>query len=152
VRLFCAGTGSLAASLAARAAALGITARVRFLGHVDDVAPLLAAVDAVAMPSHHEGLGVAALEAMAAGRPVVAARVGGLPEVVGTDAGLLVDADDPPALAAAIARLAREPATVRALGDAGRARVAERFTLEAMARGTRAVYRRVLAGEMRAAS
>jgi glycosyltransferase involved in cell wall biosynthesis len=151
VRLLCAGTGSLAASLAARADALGLTPRVRFLGHVDDVPALLAAVDAVAMPSRYEGLGVAALEAMAAGRALVASRVGGLVEAVG-DAGLLVDPDDPRALAAAITRLAREPATVRALGDAGRRRVAARFTLDAMAQGTRAVYRRVLAGDRRAAS
>jgi glycosyltransferase involved in cell wall biosynthesis len=149
VRLLCAGSGSLAAALAARADALGIAERVRFLGHVDDVPGLLAAVDAVAMPSRHEGLGVAALEAMAAARPLVATRVGGLPEVVGADAGLLVDADDPVALAAALTRLAREPATARAFGEAGRARVAERFTLDAMARGTRAVYRRVLAADAR---
>ncbi len=152
VRLLCAGSGSLAAALARRADALGLGDRARFLGHVDDVPGLLAAVDAVAMPSRHEGLGVAALEAMAAGRPLVVSRVGGLPEVVGADAGVIVDADDPVALAAALTRLAREPATARALGEAGRARVAERFTLDAMARGTRAVYRQVLAGVTRAAS
>ncbi len=76
--------------------------------------------------------------------PPGAARVGGLVEVVGDDAGLLVDRDDDAALAAAISRLARDPAAARALADAGRARVASRFTLAAMARETRAVYRRLV--------
>ena len=145
VRLLCAGTGSLAGALAARRDALGLEERVRFLGYVTDVPALLAAVDAVAMPSRHEGLGVAALEAMAAGRPVVATRVGGLPEVVGDEAGLLVAPDDAAGLAAAITRLARDPAAARAFGDAGRARAASRFTLAAMAHGTRAVYCALLA-------
>lgn len=151
VRLFCAGSGALADALAARRDALGLGERVRFLGHVRDVPALLAAVDAVAMPSRHEGLGVAALEAMAAGRPVVATRVGGLPEVVGDEAGLLVAVDDVAALAAAITRLARDPAAARALGEAGRARVASRFTLAAMARGTRDLYRRLAAAPAGAA-
>jgi glycosyltransferase involved in cell wall biosynthesis len=143
VRLFCAGTGSLTEALAAQRDALGLGERVRFLGHVEDVPGLLAAVDAVAMPSRHEGLGVAALEAMAAGRPLIASRAGGLPEVVGDEGGLLVEPGDVAGLAAAIARLARDPETARALGAAGRARAASRFTLAAMARGTRAVYRRL---------
>ena len=75
-------TARSARALAARAAALGSTTRVRFLGQLDDVRTALAAADVVVLPSLHEGLGVAALEAMAAGRPVVASRVGGLAEAV----------------------------------------------------------------------
>src|SRR6185369_17969768 len=107
-RVLCAGTGSGAAALAQRRDDLGLGTRVAFLGRIDDVPALLAAADAVALPSRHEGLGVAALEAMAAGRPLVASKVGGLPEVVGTDAGILVDPGDARALAAALAQLARE--------------------------------------------
>jgi len=140
LRVLCAGSGSRAQSLAARRDALGLGERVRFLGRVEDVPALLAAVNVVVMPSRHEGLGVAALEAMAAGRPVIASRVGGLPEAVG-DAGVLVPHDDAQALAEAIRRLALDRNAARALGEAGRRRVAERFTLAAMARGTRAVYR-----------
>ncbi len=149
VRLLCAGTGSLADALAARRDATGLAERVRFLGHVADVPGLLAAVDAVVMPSRYEGLGVAALEAMAAARPVIATRAGGLPEVVGDDAGLLVDVDDVDGLTAAIVRLATNPQTAHALGAAGRARVASRFTLAAMAQGTRDVYRRLVLSQIR---
>ena len=141
LRVLCAGSGSCAQALAARRDALGLGDRVRFLGRVEDVPVFLAAVDIVVMPSRHEGLGVAALEAMAAGRPVIATRVGGLPEVVGDDGGLLVPPENPQALAAAIRHLALAPATARTLGEAGRRRVAQRFTLAAMAQGTRAVYR-----------
>lgn len=147
LRVFCAGTGTLAATLAARHRALGLGRRVQWLGQLHDVTGLLAAADAVVMPSRHEGLGVAALEAMAAARPVIATRVGGLPEVVGDDAGILVPPEDAPALARAIARLAGDPQLARALGEAGRARVAARFTVEAMATATRAVYRRLVATE-----
>ncbi len=87
LRVLCAGSGSAGPALAARRDALGLTERVRFLGRVDDIPALLAAVDVVVMPSRHEGLGVAALEAMAAGRPVIARRVGGLSEAVGEARG-----------------------------------------------------------------
>jgi glycosyltransferase involved in cell wall biosynthesis len=143
VRLLCAGTGSQAAALERRRAALGLGERVAFLGHVEDVPGLLAAADAVVLPSLQEGLGVAALEALAAGRPVVASRVGGLPEAVGEEAGILVPPGDPPALAAALRRLASDPSTTRALGEAGRARVRERFTMEGMAAATLGLYRRL---------
>jgi len=147
LRVLCAGDGSLRDALPARAAALGLGDRVRFLGAVDDVAELLAAADAFLMPSHHEGLGVAALEAMAAGIPVVASRVGGLPEaVVDGETGLLVPPADPAALAAAITRLAADPAHARELGAAGRARVQARFSMTAMAEGTLAVYRELVEG------
>lgn len=147
LRVLCAGDGSLRDALPARAAALGLGDAVRFLGAVDDVADLLAAADAFLMPSHHEGLGVAALEAMAAGLPVVASRVGGLPEaVVDGETGLLVPPADPAALAAAITRLAADPARARELGAAGRARVQARFSMTAMAEGTLAVYRELVGG------
>ena len=144
LRVLCAGTGSRAAALAARRDALGLGARVAFLGQVRDVAGLLAASDVVVMPSLQEGLGVAALEAMAAGRPLIASRVGGLPEVVGDEVGgLLVEPGDAPALAAALRRLATDPAAAQALGTAGQARVRARFSMEAMAGATLALYRRL---------
>ncbi len=145
LRVLCAGDGSLRDALPAHAAALGLGDTVRFLGAVDDVAELLAAADAFLMPSHHEGLGVAALEAMAAGLPVVASRVGGLPEaVIDGETGLLVPPGEAAALAHAIARLVADPAQARAFGAAGRARVEACFSMTAMAEGTLAVYRAVV--------
>ncbi len=144
--VWCAGAGAARAALEAQRATLGLDAQVRFLGRVDDVAGLLAGADVMVMPSRQEGLGVAALEAMAAGLPVIASRVGGLPEaVVDGDTGLLVPADDAAALAAAIARLAGNRDLRRRLGAAGAARVRTRFTMGAMAAATLAVYRRVAA-------
>ena len=96
----------------------------------------------MALPSLHEGLGVAALEAMAAARPVVASRVGGLAEVVvDGESGLLVPPGDPAALAAALAQPgAPIPRCVPRLGAAGRARVLARYTAARMADGTLACY------------
>jgi glycosyltransferase involved in cell wall biosynthesis len=136
--VFC-GEGSEAATLARAAASLGPA--VRFAGFRDDVAACLAAADVVALPSLREGLGVAALEGMAAGRPVVASRVGGLGEaVVHDETGLLVPPADADALAAALARLARDAALRIRLGAGGRARVLARYTSARMAEGTLACY------------
>jgi glycosyltransferase involved in cell wall biosynthesis len=87
---------------------------------------------------------------MALGVPVVAARVGGLPEVVGPDAGLLVPPGDPAALAAAVGELARDPGRRSAMGTAGRARVAERFSLDRQAELVHEAYRDTLASGARA--
>ncbi len=142
--LLVAGDGSRLEALRARVGALGLGSAVRFLGRLDDVAPVLAAADVLVMPSRQEGLGVAALEAMAAGLPVIASRVGGLPEaVVDGDTGLLVPPENAPALADAIVRLADDRPRARALGAAGAARVQARFSMAAMAEGTLAVYRRL---------
>jgi len=144
VRVLCAGTGSQAAALERRRDALGLGDRVVFLGRVEDVPALLAASDTVVLPSRHEGLGVAALEAMAAGRPVVASKVGGLPEALGNgEAGLLVEPGEAGALAAALRRLAETPAMGRAFGQAGRRRARSRFAMEGMAAATLALYRRL---------
>ncbi len=127
-------------------------ARVRFLGRRSDVAELLGAADLFAMPSRREGLGVAALEAMAAGCPVVASGVGGLAEVVESEvSGLLVAPEDPAALAEALGRLITDPALRARMSEAGRVRVAARHSARAMVEAYEALYRRVLA-ELDAAS
>jgi glycosyltransferase involved in cell wall biosynthesis len=106
---------------------------VRWLGARDDVGDLLAACDVFVLPSRAEGLGVAALEAMAAARPLVVSAVGGLAEaVVDERTGLLVAPGDAVALGAALERLLHEPALRARLGAAGPARVAEGFLAEQM--------------------
>jgi glycosyltransferase involved in cell wall biosynthesis len=100
--------------------------------------------DIAVVPSRDEPFGLVAAEAMAMGVPVVATRVGGLPEVVGTRAGALVEPDDPGGLAAAILELARDPRRRAACGEAGRARVRQNFTLEQQADGLIRAYRAAL--------
>jgi glycosyltransferase involved in cell wall biosynthesis len=136
--VFC-GTGREANVLETAAAPLD--GAVRFAGFQRDVAACLAAADVVAQPSLAEGLGVAALEAMAAGRALLASRVGGLAEVVvGEVTGVLVPPGDADALALALLRLARDPALRARLGAAGRARVLAHYTTARMAAGTLACY------------
>jgi glycosyltransferase involved in cell wall biosynthesis len=136
-----AGEGPLRAALTRQARARGVAEHVRFLGRRRDVGDLLAACDVFVLPSRREGLGVAALEAMAAARPVVASAVGGLAEVVENEhTGLLVPAEDPGALAAAIARLLRDPSLCKRLGDAGPAHVRAHFSAERMVDAYEALY------------
>jgi glycosyltransferase involved in cell wall biosynthesis len=98
------------------------------------------------LPSRQEGLGVAALEAMARGRPVVASAVGGLAEiVVPEETGLLVAPGDPTALAAALERLQGDSELARRLGSAGAKRVAGHFLAEQMVSAYEALYREILA-------
>jgi glycosyltransferase involved in cell wall biosynthesis len=136
-----AGAGPLRAQLKMHAARLGLADNVHFLGFIADTAEFLAGIDILAMPSLSEGLGVAALEGMAAGKPVVAARVGGLTEsVLEGVTGLLVPPRDPAALAAALSRLVRSPALARSMGEQGRERVRRHFSLEHMARQNESYY------------
>lgn len=119
--------------------------RVRFLGHRPDVPDLLGACDVFVMPSRHEGLGVAALEAMAVGRPVVASDVGGLSHAVEAGrTGLLVEPGDSGALAAALKRLTDDSALREALGGRGAARVRQHFLASQMVASYLALYRRIL--------
>ena len=123
---------------------------MRFLGRRDEVADLLGACDVFVLPSRHEGLGVAALEAMALGCPVVASRVGGLAEaVVHERTGLLVRPGDASALAEALARILGDAALRARLGAAGPALVAERHSAEALVDAYQALYLEVLGAAAR---
>jgi len=102
-----AGDGPLAGELRARAAALGVDAV--FLGHRDDVPALLAAAAVVAVPSQWEGQPLIVQEALRAGAVIVATRVGGIPDLVGTDAALLVEPGDAAGLAAAVRAVLTNP-------------------------------------------
>jgi glycosyltransferase involved in cell wall biosynthesis len=120
---------------------LGVGDRVRFLGRRDDVPALLAAADALVLPSSIEGLPLVVLEAMAAQRPVVATAVGGTPEaVVDGETGLLVPPGDVDALARAVDSLLADPERARRLGEAGARRVRERFDADAAAQRVLGLY------------
>jgi len=141
-----AGRGSLKKALEAEAVALGVNGYTRFLGFWPDVAEVMSLMDVVAIPSMWEPFGLVAAEAMAVGRPVVASRVGGLPEVVADgETGLLVPPGEPAALADAVERLLAAPDLRSRLGAAGRERVAANFTVEVMTENMIALYRQLLA-------
>ncbi len=144
--LWIAGDGPERAPLEAEAARLGVAEHVRFLGRRSDVPDLLEACDVFVLPSRLEGLGVAALEAMARSRPVIASAVGGLAETVVADqTGVLVPPDDAPALTAALERLLADRALAQRLGAAGAARVAQQFLAAQMVASYEALYREILA-------
>lgn len=129
VRILVAGAGPEEAHLRAMALSLGLGDRVSFLGHSGAVHALMRKAEFVVMPSREEGLPMAALEAGALGRAVIASKVGGLPEVISDQVtGVLVRPDDPGALAAAMQGLWSDPMRASALGEAARQRVGQRFT------------------------
>ena len=144
-RCWLGGDGEVADDLRRQAADLGLEQRVSFLGHRSDTPDLLAATDVFVMPSRAEGLGIAGLEAMAAGLPIIASRVGGLADAVSHDeTGLLVPPGDPEALAQALARVFSDSALRERLGAAGPAWVARRFSPQVMVDGYLSLYREVL--------
>jgi len=142
VRLLIVGEGKGRQALGRVARRCGIAQRVIFTGFQQDVVRHEAALDVFCLPSLKEGLSLAALEAMALGKPVVASRVGGTPEVVADgETGLLVEPANPEALAGALASLLRHPERARRMGDAGRKRVERLFDLERTVDQIEAVYR-----------
>jgi L-malate glycosyltransferase len=132
VDLLLAGDGPLRADLERQVAEAGICSRVRFLGVRNDVADLLRAADLFVLTSRSEAASITLLEAMASSLPLVVTAVGGNPEIVrdGVE-GVLVPRGDAAAAARALGRLLDDPCAAREMGMAGRARVIERFTLEA---------------------
>lgn len=126
--LMVAGDGPLRRELEARAEALGIADRVRFLGYLTDVDGFLSQIDVLVMPSFSEGLPMSLLEAASRGVPILATSVGGIPEVVAHNVnGILVPPGDPTALSHALADLLCSPGLAGRLAAAGRSIVSAEF-------------------------
>lgn len=140
------GEGAAESSLRALHAALRLGDRCVFLPPRLEVAPVYHALDFFVLPSLWEGFGIALLEAMAAGLPVAASRVGGIPEVVEDGrTGLLAPPGDAEALAAVLSELFAHPARREDLGRAGLERVREKFSLEKNIAQLETIYRGLMA-------
>jgi len=151
VQLFL-GDGPERAALVERARRAGLDDRMRWLGYRPDARAIVGALDLFVLPSRAEGFGLAALEAMAAGIPVVATAAGNLPALLdGGRLGRLVPVDDAPALAAAIAQGLAGTTADRERAQAARERYLKDYSGQAMARRTAAVFDAVLAGTAGAA-
>ncbi|MFY9579949.1 MAG: glycosyltransferase family 4 protein [Gaiellaceae bacterium] len=139
------GDGPDRPALERRAHELGIMRETLFLGYQEDVGPLYAAFDALVLPSGNEGTPVSVIEALAAGTPVVATRVGGVPDVVrdGED-GFLVEPGASDELAERLAHLAGDPDLRKRFGDAGRARVLPRYAVDRLVDDVDRLYRALL--------
>ena len=138
------GEGELRGELEETARRLGLQDRVIFAGAESDVRPYLEAADVFVLPSLWEGFPVSIMEALARGLPVVATRVGGVPELLEEGVtGKLVPPGDPLALARALGELARDPVARRRMGEAGRRAVSD-LTVERMCREVERVYLRLL--------
>jgi glycosyltransferase involved in cell wall biosynthesis len=139
------GDGPDRPELERRAHELGVIRDTVFLGYQEDVAPFYSAFDALILPSSNEGTPVSAIEALAAGRPVVATRVGGVPDVVrdGED-GFLVEAGDTNELADRLEQLARDPALRERMGREGRERVLPRYAVDRLVEDIDELYRSLL--------
>lgn len=145
LRVVIVGAGRLEGELHAAVRQHGLEQVVLFTGFRQDVTRCLQAFDLFALPSLTEGIPIALLEACASARPVVASRVGGVPEVIADgEQGLLVPPGDVPALAQAITRLLDDPQLATRLGEAARQRIAARYSLESMLDGTCQAYRAAL--------
>ncbi|MBK8323928.1 MAG: glycosyltransferase [Betaproteobacteria bacterium] len=132
-RLRIAGDGPLREAIEAQRRELGLEAQVELLGFRDDIPQLLAGSHAFLLTSRYEGISVALLEAMRACLPIIATRVGGVPEtVLDGETGLLFAADDEAGIAGAITELAVDGSRREALGNRGRALLREEFSLERM--------------------
>jgi glycosyltransferase involved in cell wall biosynthesis len=145
LRAVIAGDGPLRPSLEEQAARLGLGGKVEFLGAVREMQPVYARSDLLVLTSDWEGTPNVLLEAMAAGLPVVASRVGGVSEIVEDGAtGYLVDADNEQAFASAVVALAEQPLLREDLGRRGRHSVETRFSCESLLKALDVLYRRAL--------
>jgi len=139
------GDGEARPGLERLAADRGIADRVTFSGARADVPRMLAAADLFVLPSLTEALPTVVAEAMAAGLPVVATRVGGTPEMVDASTGVLVEPGDIPGLGKAIVQVLGDPTDAASRGKRGRAVAAERFDLATQAARLVDEYRRLIA-------
>lgn len=138
------GDGEERDALLVQARRLGVEDRLVLAGWRQDIYAVLGAMDIFALPSLNEGMGKALVEAMYAGLPCVATRVGGVPELLSDGVGLLVAASAPQELAVALRQLATDPEARRRMGEAGRHR-ALAYGVEQMVAKIEALYEEVLA-------
>jgi glycosyltransferase involved in cell wall biosynthesis len=139
-----AGTGPLLTELTGTARAAGV--RARFLGHRDDVPALLAAAGVVVLPSRWEGQPLIVQEVLRAGRPLVASRAGGIPDLTGEDAALLVPPGDAAALSRAVLSVLDAPALAARLSEAAAKRAAALPTEEDALDAVLAAYESAIPG------
>jgi glycosyltransferase involved in cell wall biosynthesis len=137
------GYGTDAAALQQQATALGLAGSVRFYDNVRDAGRLFRAFDTYVLSSRSEGLPIVMLEAMAAGTPIVATRVGGVPDLLSETEGWLVAPEDPPALARAIATSLRDRDDARARAAGATRRLTAEFAMEPWLIRYEEVYRSV---------
>jgi len=143
------GEGDTRAAIEEEVHTLGLSDSIMFAGIRQDIPRVLSALDLFVLPSLWEGMPIVILEAMAAGLPVVATRVGGIPEVVEDGVtGLLVPPRDPEALAEAIIALLQDRKRAEAMGRAGRKRVEKHFSAERMVHQTEALYEELIKEKM----
>jgi glycosyltransferase involved in cell wall biosynthesis len=144
--LVLAGDGPCRAALESAVREAGVTEQVRFLSWVDDLPRFYASLDVCALSSLNEGTPVAIIEAMAAGKPVVATRVGGVPDLIENGrTGILVESGDGPALSDALADLAQHPEKRVQMGQNAR-QEAVRFSSDRLVDDVERLYRQLLAG------
>ena len=140
-RLTIVGEGPEREALQSLIAELGIGERARLAGYRSDIWSFLREVDVYVQPSLQESFGIAVLEALAARKPVIAARTGGIPEIINDDqSGLLVPSGDADALAAALVRVIEQPELRASLAEGGRRRVETAFSIEGTARQYEQLY------------
>ncbi len=145
-----AGSGPAEAALKALAEGAGITKRVRFLGARDDVADLLAAADVFCLPSRQEGMSLALLEAMSAGKAVIASNLAANREIIEHDqTGLLVEPGDAVALAGALMYILAHPDAAQAMGRAAQAHALLKYGAVAQREEYAGLYRELLAARTR---
>jgi glycosyltransferase involved in cell wall biosynthesis len=144
-RLLLAGEGPMRSDMERLAKELAISDRVIFLGHREDIPDLMAAADVLLLTSRSEGIPQAISQAMGTGLPVIATMVGGVPELIVNEVtGLLVPPENPPAVAAALQRVAADPEAARDLAGRGRSHALSKLSLQAMLDRTESEYRRLL--------
>ncbi len=149
LRYLICGDGLLRTTLESETQTLGLAENVQFLGFCSDIVNYLAVADVVVHVPLWEGLGVAVIEALAAGLPVVASRVGGIPELIDNErSGLLVPPQEPTALAAAIERVVHNLPWAKTLGIHGQSFVRSRYDVTVMAQANEALYYKLLVKDL----
>ena len=138
------GDGPDRLALQGQVAELGLDSSVRWPGIIPDAASLFPAFDVFVLSSRTEGIPIVLLEAMRAGVPIVATRVGGVPEMLGDSEALLIPSEQPAALAAAISAIRDDPEAARTRTTAARARLEREFALGPWVGRYDALYRSVL--------